>query len=674
MENIFIEFLPPWIETNLQPAFYDKESGTVLQQTARMYAKVNEVIQSVNNQNESIADYINQFNELHDYVYDYFDNLDVQQEINNKLDVMAEDGSLTAIIKAYVDPIYEAFEEQITDTMNTNFDSQNARIVSVENEVASAVSGTPLVASSTSGMTDTNRIYVNSTDGHWYYWNGTAWTDGGTYQATSLDDESVDGNNLVENLQTSVNFEEPDVEIITGTYIGKTGGSGQTASGSMTEGIFLRKGDIISFTAKGYLDNVALISSYLRPDYYIPIIVSSETQVYNVIHIAQYDGLYYLSSVGTGYTPSNIKIYRKNLTEPADPTKLSYIKNLISDENTDNVIDGYYIGYNSGTTAPHANLKCTDFIEIKPFNKLELISKTNEIYQNTDASGLAFYNENQEYISGVQYTSGTALYELTPPTGAKYIRLTLSPLMYNVGYSLYYSDLNYTLDTILNEVDFQGSQIDRAIGITSNAFFIGDSLTWGAYYTSNGNTYQNYYNYPYFLNKMLQFDSMTEIARGGATATSWWNSYGSQITQSDTVYFVWLGTNSTFTDTIDTDCVGDDYTQYANTETGNMGKILQKIKSLDNNRIVLLNCFASGNHLAQTNQMLAKFATRFGVDVLVDFSGYDMRNIIYHTAYNGYINNIHFNDKGNNYVANIVKNQLNTWLANHPFEMIKVHN
>ena len=28
MENIFVEFLPPWVETGLQPAFYDKEDVT----------------------------------------------------------------------------------------------------------------------------------------------------------------------------------------------------------------------------------------------------------------------------------------------------------------------------------------------------------------------------------------------------------------------------------------------------------------------------------------------------------------------------------------------------------------------------------------------------------------------------------------------------------------------
>ena len=95
MENIFIEFLPPWIETNLQPAFYDAESGTVLQQMALMYGKVNELTEVVNK-------YTEDFTTLYNYVHDYFDNLDVQDEINNKLEQMADDGELTEIIAQYL--------------------------------------------------------------------------------------------------------------------------------------------------------------------------------------------------------------------------------------------------------------------------------------------------------------------------------------------------------------------------------------------------------------------------------------------------------------------------------------------------------------------------------------------------------------------------------------------
>ena len=106
MENIFVEFLPPWIETGMQPAFYDKESGSVLQQTARMYARVNMLIRMFNKLSkqtkQTVEEYINQFNELYSYVHDYFDNLDVQEEVNNKLDQMYEDGQLTQLIAQFL--------------------------------------------------------------------------------------------------------------------------------------------------------------------------------------------------------------------------------------------------------------------------------------------------------------------------------------------------------------------------------------------------------------------------------------------------------------------------------------------------------------------------------------------------------------------------------------------
>lgn len=130
MNKIFAPFLPPWVETGLQPAFYDMESGTVLQQTARMYAKVqqltrlfNEFSEDVSNEvnnfehdvnneinnfehdvNETVQEYIDKFVELKNFVDDYFDNLDVQEEINNKLDAMVQDGTLQTIIEAYLQP------------------------------------------------------------------------------------------------------------------------------------------------------------------------------------------------------------------------------------------------------------------------------------------------------------------------------------------------------------------------------------------------------------------------------------------------------------------------------------------------------------------------------------------------------------------------------------------
>jgi len=194
MQNIFVELLPPWVETGLQPAFYDKESGTVLQQTARMYAKVNETVETVNAQNSTIDDYIDKFNELHDYVHDYFDNLDVQTEINNKIDSMVEDGSFQVLLDNYVEPKLLELDGKIGQEKTERQESDNQIQTVIQNvnstlqaEISALASGSPIAVASTSDMTDTTKVYVNTTDGKWYYYDGDSWEIGGTYQSTGID-------------------------------------------------------------------------------------------------------------------------------------------------------------------------------------------------------------------------------------------------------------------------------------------------------------------------------------------------------------------------------------------------------------------------------------------------------------------------------------------------------
>lgn len=60
------------------------------------------IIPVVNNNGEAVTELQNLFVELQTYVNDYFDNLDVQEEINNKLDEMLEDGVLEQIIEQFL--------------------------------------------------------------------------------------------------------------------------------------------------------------------------------------------------------------------------------------------------------------------------------------------------------------------------------------------------------------------------------------------------------------------------------------------------------------------------------------------------------------------------------------------------------------------------------------------
>ena len=82
-----------WVHKVL-PAVYD-ESLSYYELLCKITAKLNEVIEQGNTTAEGLQ-------ELKDYVDHYFDNLDVQEEINHKLDDMAESGELTDIIAQYL--------------------------------------------------------------------------------------------------------------------------------------------------------------------------------------------------------------------------------------------------------------------------------------------------------------------------------------------------------------------------------------------------------------------------------------------------------------------------------------------------------------------------------------------------------------------------------------------
>ena len=150
----------------------DFDALTEVQLFYKLGKEINKIIDSQNIVGTQMENVTNAFIDLQNYVNNYFDNLDVQEEINNKLNELARNGTLYNIMKPY-------------------FTSIDLKIEQIENKVNTAVSGSPLVASSVSEMTDTTRVYVNTTDGNWYYYNGSNWTIGGTYQSTRIERNSI---------------------------------------------------------------------------------------------------------------------------------------------------------------------------------------------------------------------------------------------------------------------------------------------------------------------------------------------------------------------------------------------------------------------------------------------------------------------------------------------------
>ena len=168
----------------------------------------NKVIPTVNNNAEAVSELQNLFVELKNYVDNYFNNLDVQEEINNKLDEMATNGTLDNIINNTlfnnINQNIENLTQQLQNT-NTNLSSttslanQNSnKISSIEEQIPSIVSGNPkgtyesLETLQEAYPTGTTGIFVTTNNGHWYYYKtGSGWTDGGVYQSTDFANGSV---------------------------------------------------------------------------------------------------------------------------------------------------------------------------------------------------------------------------------------------------------------------------------------------------------------------------------------------------------------------------------------------------------------------------------------------------------------------------------------------------
>lgn len=78
----------------------DFDALTDYQLLCKVVEYLNKVITSQNEVTDITESLAIAFNDLHSFVDNYFDNLDVQEEINNKLDQMAEDGTLAPLLES----------------------------------------------------------------------------------------------------------------------------------------------------------------------------------------------------------------------------------------------------------------------------------------------------------------------------------------------------------------------------------------------------------------------------------------------------------------------------------------------------------------------------------------------------------------------------------------------
>lgn len=83
------------------PLVYD-DSLSYYELLCKVVKYLKDVISNIDRLRDDIDNLLKAYNMLQEYVNNYFDNLDVQEEINNKLDQMAENGVLQEILDGYL--------------------------------------------------------------------------------------------------------------------------------------------------------------------------------------------------------------------------------------------------------------------------------------------------------------------------------------------------------------------------------------------------------------------------------------------------------------------------------------------------------------------------------------------------------------------------------------------
>lgn len=133
-------------------------------------------------------------------IYNALNNKVDNSSLNNYYQISQVDTLLNnKVNNSTLDDYYKKAETYSQSEINSINASLNSQISALAN-------GSPLVANSTSGMNDTTKVYVNTTDGNWYYYNGTTWVSGGVYQSTKLEDDEVEYSMLENALKKQVSY------------------------------------------------------------------------------------------------------------------------------------------------------------------------------------------------------------------------------------------------------------------------------------------------------------------------------------------------------------------------------------------------------------------------------------------------------------------------------------
>lgn len=174
-------------------------------------------------------------------------------------------------------------------------------------------------------------------------------------------------------------------------------------------------------------------------------------------------------------------------------------------------------------------------------------------------------------------------------------------------------------NSITVESEMNASVTDFWMDAFSTCICIGDSVTDGV--TVGPGSRIEPFPYPTRLAKMTGW-TIENAGEAGLTTLEWWQQkFGNYDYTQYQIALIELGYNSGLTDTLDTDCAGDDYNAYADTNTGGYCKIIEGALA-QNPNLYVVPIISPGFNESVAN-VVKKIAERYGLPVI------DLRDVTY---------------------------------------------
>jgi len=268
-------------------------------------------------------------------------------------------------------------------------------------------------------------------DGNWYYWNGSAWTPGGAYQAGLIADKSVtltklavckNGKNLFNKAAANIGFY---VEHTTGVVTANVSYDASNYISVLPDTQYCIAVTGGSTRICYYNINKAYISGLQNPTSPVTTPAGTAYVIFSFIVASLDVQQFEQSAVKTTFEAYKEIIPKENLEDkPFDVSSIpngslpykstNYIttgKNLF-DKNAETV--GYYVNYSTGVLFTSATYSVSDYIPVLP----------STVYIRTADRQMAFYDSNKTYISGLSSYLALGV-PFTTPSNAAYCRLSV---------------------------------------------------------------------------------------------------------------------------------------------------------------------------------------------------------------------------------------------------------